>query len=83
MSHTISSSDLKRQLGAWLDWIGRTREDLIIETYGRPVAAVLAYEEYADYLVYRQARDGEVARPNGRRAAPPLPPRSSSIGIAS
>ena len=80
MSHTISSSDLKRQLGAWLDWIGRTREDLIIETYGRPVAAVLAYEEYADYLAYRQAR-GDAARPNGRRAASPLPPRSAAVGL--
>lgn len=56
MSHTISSSDLKRQLGAWLDWIGRTREELVIETYGRPVAVLIAHEEYAEYLAFRQAR---------------------------
>jgi antitoxin (DNA-binding transcriptional repressor) of toxin-antitoxin stability system len=57
MSHYVSSSDLKRQLGAWLDWVARTRETLVIETYGRPVAVLLAHDEYADYLAFRQARD--------------------------
>jgi hypothetical protein len=72
MSHTISSSELKRQLGAWLAWIGRTREDVIIETYGRPVAVLLAYDEYADFLACRQGRGGEPGRlADHRRPAPP------------
>ncbi len=73
MSQPISSSDLKRRLGAWLDWTGRTQEALVIETYGRPVAALLPYEEYRAYLAYRQARPDEPARHDTPLHAAPIP----------
>lgn len=82
MSQTISSSELKRQLGAWLAWIGRAREDVIIETYGRPVAVLLPYDEYADFLAYRQGRGGEPSRPiERRRPAPPALTNPRAAGL--
>jgi antitoxin (DNA-binding transcriptional repressor) of toxin-antitoxin stability system len=83
MSHTISSSDVKRQFGAWLDWIGRTGEELVIETYGRPVAVLLAYEDYADFVAYRQRLAAEASdRETARRAALTPLPRGQTLRAA-
>jgi len=82
MSQIVSSSALKRHLGAWLDWTGRNGEELVIETYGRPVAVLVAYEEYADYLAYRRARAGEAATGESRRRLPPPFTHAGATGLA-
>jgi prevent-host-death family protein len=66
MRKTISSSELKRHLGAWLDGVGRDRGEVIIETYGRPVAVLLAYEDYAAFQAYRESLSPPAATADGR-----------------
>lgn len=62
MERVISSTELQRKTREAIDW-ARTRGDaVVVETYGKPMAALLSYDEYQRYVQYRQAREARFAR---------------------
>jgi PHD/YefM family antitoxin component YafN of YafNO toxin-antitoxin module len=56
MSKTISSTDLQKKTREMIDWTRVEKEAIVIETYGKPMAALVSYDEYQNYLQYKQAR---------------------------
>ncbi len=56
MPKTITSTELQKNTREVIDWTRTRGEPVIVETYGKPMAAVLSYTEYQVYDQYRQAR---------------------------
>lgn len=61
MSKTISSTDLQKKTREMIDWTRVEKEAIVIETYGKPMAALVSYDEYQNYLQYKQARAARFA----------------------
>lgn len=53
---TVTSTELQKNTREVIDWARMRGEPVLIETYGKPMAALLSYAEYQSYLQYRQAR---------------------------
>jgi len=53
---TVTSTELQKNTREVIDWARMRGEAVLIETYGKPMAALLSYDEYQSYLQYRQAR---------------------------
>jgi len=56
MSKTITSTELQKKTREMIDWARIEKEAIVIETYGKPMAALVSYEEYQNYLQYKQVR---------------------------
>jgi PHD/YefM family antitoxin component YafN of YafNO toxin-antitoxin module len=56
MSKTITSTELQKKTREMIDWTRMEGEAVVIETYGKPMAALVSYDEYQNYLQYKQAR---------------------------
>ncbi len=54
MAKRVSTTELQKNTRAIIDWTRTKGEVVVVETYGKPMAAILSYDEYQDYLVYRQ-----------------------------
>lgn len=67
MSKTVSSTELQKKTREVIDWARVQGEPVVVETYGKPMAAILSYNEYQAYLRYKEARRARFARL--RRAA--------------
>lgn len=61
MSKTITSTELQKNIREAIDWTRTRREPIVIETYGKPMAAILSYDEYEAYWQYKQARAARFA----------------------
>lgn len=57
MPKTITSTELQKQTRDAIDYARVERDAVIVESYGRPMAVILSYEEYQAYLLYRQEAD--------------------------
>ena len=56
MPRVVTSTELQKKTREVIDWARIRGEPVVVESYGKPMAAVLSYEEYQRYLQYRQAR---------------------------
>ena len=62
MSKVVSSTELQKKTREVIDWARIKGEAVVVETYGKPMAAILSYDEYQAYLQYKQARAQRFAR---------------------
>ncbi len=62
MPKVITSTDLQKKTREMIDWTRTRGEPVVIETYGKPMAAILSYDEYQAYQQYKQARAARFAR---------------------
>jgi len=62
MSRTISSTELQKNTREIIDWTRIRGEAVVVETYGKPMAAILSYSEYEAYQQYKQARAARFAQ---------------------
>jgi prevent-host-death family protein len=62
MSRVITSTDLQKKTREMIDWTRTRGEPVVIETYGKPMAAILSYDEFQAYQQYKQARAARFAR---------------------
>ena len=56
MSKVVSSTELQKKTREVIDWARTKGEAVVIESYGKPMAAIVSFEEYQAYLQYKQAR---------------------------
>ena len=56
MSKTITSTELQKKTREMIDWARMEGEAIVIQTYGKPMAALVSYDEYQNYLQDKQAR---------------------------
>lgn len=56
MPKVISSTELQRQTRETIDYARMERDPVIIETYGRPMAVILSFDEYQEYQNYLDKR---------------------------
>jgi PHD/YefM family antitoxin component YafN of YafNO toxin-antitoxin module len=69
MPKTITSTELQKNTREVIDWTRTRGEAVIVETYGKPMAAILSFDEYQAYDQYRQARAGRFAQVRAAAAA--------------
>lgn len=69
MSKTITSTELQKNIREVIDWTRTRGEPVIVETYGKPMAAILSYDEYQAYRQYKQARVARFAQLRAAAAA--------------
>ncbi len=69
MSKTITSTELQKNTREMIDWTRTRGESIIVETYGKPMAAILSYDEYQAYDQYRQTRTARFAQLRAAAAA--------------
>jgi hypothetical protein len=62
MGKVVSSTELQKNTREVIDWARIKGEAVVIETYGKPMAAILSFDEYQTYLQYKQARAQRFAR---------------------
>jgi prevent-host-death family protein len=62
MSKVVSSTELQKKTREVIDWARTKGEAVVVETYGKPMAAILSYDEYQAYLQYKQARTVRFSR---------------------
>lgn len=56
MTRAVSSTEPQKNMREVIDWTRTKGESVVIETYGKPVAAVIPFDEYQAYLQYKQGR---------------------------
>lgn len=66
---TVTSTELQKNTREVIDWARIRGEPVLIETYGKPMAVVLSYDEFIAYLQYRQARTARFERLRTAKAA--------------
>ena len=75
MERQIGATDLRQQLTDVLQTVREERATYIIETFGRPQAALVHLDEYRRFQQYRQERDAffreldQVAQANAAQTA--------------
>ena len=61
MPKTVSASEAKSQFGSLVEWTVENKDDVIVESHGRPKAAIISFEEYQRFAALREeARRREV-----------------------
>ncbi len=56
MPRVVSSTELQKKTREMIDWARIQGEAVVVETYGKPMAAILSYDEYEAYRQYKAAR---------------------------
>ena len=57
MERSIGATDLRQRLTDVLQAVRERREAYIIETFGRPQAAIISLDEYQQFQRFRQERE--------------------------
>ena len=57
MEQSIGTTDLRQRLTDVLQAVRERRETYIVETFGRPQAALINLDEYQQFLRFRQERE--------------------------
>jgi prevent-host-death family protein len=56
MTHKVGATDLRQHLTDVLQAVREQRETYVVETFGRPQAAIINLDEYEQFLRYRRER---------------------------
>ncbi|CUS04356.2 conserved protein of unknown function [Candidatus Promineifilum breve] len=62
MPKVITSTELQKQTREAIDYARVERDAVIVETYGRPMAVILSYDEYNAYMEYKAGQEQRAAR---------------------
>jgi PHD/YefM family antitoxin component YafN of YafNO toxin-antitoxin module len=62
MPKVITSTELQKQTREAIDYARVKRDAVIVETYGRPMAVILSYDEYLAYMSYKVGQEQRSAR---------------------
>jgi PHD/YefM family antitoxin component YafN of YafNO toxin-antitoxin module len=62
MPKVITSTELQKQTREAIDYARVERDAVIVETYGRPMAVILSYDEYQAYMEYKAGQEYRSAR---------------------
>ena len=62
MPKVITSTELQKQTREAIDYARVERDAVIVETYGRPMAVILSYDEYLAYMNYKANQEQRSAR---------------------
>ena len=61
MPKTISVSEAKNKLSAMLKWVVENRDEVVVESRGRPKAVILPYTEYQVFKTLREKERRQMA----------------------
>jgi prevent-host-death family protein len=52
MERVVSSTELQKKTREIIDWARVNREPVVIQTHGKPMAAILSYKDYQKWLQF-------------------------------
>ena len=61
MPKTVSVSKAKNELSAMLEWAVENQDEVVVESHGRPKAAILPYASYESFLALREKEQRQAA----------------------
>jgi len=61
MAFTIQTTDLRRRSREILDRVRMKSEAAIVQSYDAPQAVLIPYEQYEDYLTWKESREKRAA----------------------
>lgn len=53
MARTISATEAKAKLSSWINWAIKNKDEVIVESRGRPKAVIIPYEAYEQFKELR------------------------------
>lgn len=62
MPKTVTSTELKKNTDIVINWAKAGHEAIIVETSGQPMVAILPFDEYQDYLKYKEKQQARETR---------------------
>lgn len=62
MPKVITSTELQKQTREAIDYARVERDAVIVETYGRPMAVILSYDEYQAFMAYKEGQAQRAAQ---------------------
>lgn len=62
MPRIITSTELQKQTRETIDYARMEHDAVIVETYGRPMAVILSYDEYQAYLAFKTNEEQRATR---------------------
>ncbi len=73
MPKTVSATEAKNGLAALISWVKQSRDEVIVESRGEPVAAIISMADYEELKAQRERKRREEAlaslREIGRQAS--------------
>ena len=57
MPRTVSVSEAKNQFSALLDWVVENGDEVVIESRGKPKAAIVSYTAYQRFIALSEQAD--------------------------
>ena len=62
MPKIVTSTELQKNTEIVIDWARDGQEAIIVETSGQPIVAILSFDEYQDYLKYKEMQQAREIR---------------------
>jgi hypothetical protein len=62
MAKVVTTNELKKNTETVIDWARAGDEAIIVEAYGQPTVAILSFDEYQDYLKYKEKQQARIVR---------------------
>jgi antitoxin (DNA-binding transcriptional repressor) of toxin-antitoxin stability system len=62
MPKTVTSTELQKNTDIVINWAKTGHEAIIVETSGQPMVAILPFDEYQDYLKYKETQQARETR---------------------
>ena len=62
MPKTVSAKEAKNRLGTVIEWVIENRDEVVIESRGKPTVVVMAYAEYEAVLTLRAQQEEQARR---------------------
>lgn len=54
MAKAVSTTEAKNKLTALIAWVRESRDEIIVESHGRPTAVIISYDEYQKLQVLKE-----------------------------
>ena len=54
MPRIVTATELQKNTRAVIDWVRTRSDEGVVETYNKPMVAILPFAKYQDYLVHQQ-----------------------------
>lgn len=54
MLKTVNFADLQKNVRTVVDWASNENDTVVVEKYGRPLVVILPFNEYENYLTFRE-----------------------------
>lgn len=79
MAKTISATEAKAKLSSVMDWAAKNRDEVIVESHGRPKAVIISIEAYEQLEEHREQARRQAALAELQQLAATIQARNQDL----